>query len=511
MIRPKPVVLAIIGGFGVSPVIEGNAVRAAHLPVFLHLIETYPTVTLAASGSAVGLAEGARGSSRAGCLTIGAGRPVRDPLARIAGSDARTFAAVPAIRRAFEQAKASGGAVHVIGPVGADASDDPVEILSPLLRAASDAGIQRVFVHVVLGAGEDVRAAAASLGAASDVIRAAGNAALASVSGARYAADREHAWDRVKLAYDAMALGTPSVPADASLDDQESSGADVRPQSIGGERIRPGDACIFFSTEARDVRALATAFALPAFNGFPRAYIPNLHVVTLVEADPDLPVETAFPSSFIEGTLGEAIRNAGLRQLRIAETEGFAGVTDGLNGSSGVSPGEDRVIVPAPAVSRIERVPEMSSDAVQNRVVREIAHGRYDAVVVGLAAPACVAKTGDEQATVLACEHADRAIGKIVEATLALDGVLLLTSDHGHAEALRDPATGEVELIGSRSPVPFIVVGRAFEGLKARSGDIIGGDLALSAPSGTLADVAPTMLKILNIPVPKEMKGETLV
>jgi 2,3-bisphosphoglycerate-independent phosphoglycerate mutase len=512
MIRPKPVVLAIVSGFGVSPVIEGNALRSARLPVFSHLIETYPTVTLSADGPAVGLAEGARGSSRAGCLTIGAGRPVLDPRARIAAADAKVFANVPALRRAFDHVASSRGAVHLIGSVGDHPSDESVRILSSLLRAAEERGVPRTFVHLVFGAGEEARSARGSLVAAMDVIRGAPAAVIASVSGARFAADREHDWDRVKLAYEAMALGTPAAAsAESLLDEADPAGAEIAPHGLGGERIRSGDTCVFFSLDARDVRALATALALPAFSGFPRAYIPNLRIVTLVETDPDLPVETAFPFPFIEGTLGEAVQNAGLRQLRIAETEGFVSVTDGLNGTCVVSPGEDRVIVPGQAVSRVERVPEMSSAAVADRVVKEVAHGRYDAVIMGLVAPACVAGTGDEPATVHACEAVDRAIGKVIEATLALDGVFLLTSDHGHAEGLRDPATGKAELVGTHSPVPFVVVGRAFEGLKARSGDVIGGDVSLSAPTGTLADVAPTMLKILGLPQPKGMTGQALV
>jgi 2,3-bisphosphoglycerate-independent phosphoglycerate mutase len=362
----------------------------------------------------------------------------------------------------------------------------------------------------------------AALTAVDSLIQTAGIGKIASVSGASYALDHHRLWDRIKLAYEAIANGSPVELAGEGNREGTMSrgheGAEIHgepplplPFSIEGERVRSGDACIFFDRRAGIIRELVTAFALPTFSGFPRAYIPNLRIITLIDTDPDLPVEVAFSSALVDGTLGAALSEAGLRQLRIAETEGFVSVTAGLNGSVSASPGEDRMIIPSSTVSHFEHVPEMSSGAVADRVVKEIAHGRYDVVMVNFPAPDRVAQTGDEAATVKACEAVDRAIGRIVEATLALDGVFFLASDHGHAEAIHDLTANEADGGGTCNPVPFVIVGRAHEGLKARFGDLIGGDLTLSAPSGTLADIAPTMLEILQVPVPKEMTGKSLV
>ncbi len=512
MIRPTPVVLTIVSGFGMSPVLQGNAIKAARLPVFSHLIETYPAMTLHASGAFVGLEDNACGSSRAGCLTIGAGRPVLAPCTRLHdAATARAFGKVPALRRAGEHAQTHTGAVHLIGQF--DGQSDRVHaILSALLTAAQDWNVTRVFLHVILSdditTSDQVRECVALI---ASHVKTAGIGKIASISGSFFAGDTRHEWERVKLAYDAMANGTP-VGVPGSDSDDHHAVAGVLPCSIDGERIRPGDACIFFDQDPRQIRELVTAFALPTFNAFTRTYIPNLRIVTLVETDVDLPIETAFPTTLVEHTMGTALSDAGLRQLRIAETEGFVSVTAGLNGGISASPGEDRLIIPSPTVSRVERVPEMSSVTVADRVVKEIAYGRYDVIIAYLPAPDRVAQSGDETATIKACEAVDRAIGRIAEATLALDGILLLTSDHGNAEAINDRVKSvDGEITGTCHPVPFVVVGRAHEGLKARFGDLIGGDLSLSTPSGTLADIAPTMLGMLNVPIPKEMTGTSLV
>jgi len=512
MIRPKPVVLAIVSGFGVSPIVEGNAIRSAKLPSFSHLLETYPVVTLDASGAAVGLTDGARGTSRAGCRTIGAGRAIPDAATKIAVAVERgTMMSAPVIRREFERIRRLGGAIHLVGSIGRSGSME-ARTLSALLRDAREQGLSRVFVHAIL---RDGHAETDVLADAEATIREAGVGALASILGAEYALDRDRQWDRVRLAYEAITLGTPSQRSwmDAVRATERVSGSESAfvPVALGGDRVRPGDTVLFFDTVSAEIRELATAMALPAFSSFTRPPIANIRVVTIVEIDPDLPIETAFAPPVVEGTLGEAIASAGLRQLRIAETEGFFDLTEGVNGSSVVLPGEERLIIPGPFASRIERVPDMASAAVADCAVKEIIHGKYDVIFVGFVAPDGLARTGDEAAAAKACEAVDRALGRVAEATFALDGVLLVVADHGHAEGMRDPATGEIEPVGTRNPVPFIIAGRPYEGLKAKAGDVVGGDLALTAPAGTLADIAPTMLKILGIPAPKEMKGEAIV
>jgi len=525
MHRPKPVILAIVSGFGIGPNMDRNAVRQANLPVFRELTETYPAMTLNASGSFVGRDQGACGTAEAGHRTIGAGRALYDPISRVSADVADgTFFKHPTLRKAFKRARTHEGAVHLIGLVSEANLQSKREHLEALLAYAKREQVRRVYVHAVLDgvdampeSGRDtIRSFERTLGTL-------GIGSIASISGRSWAMDGDGRWDRIKRAYDAMALGRsmetfPS--ADAAIESSYANGVHdeafapcVIVQEGGiAATLSAGDACIFFNLRPAPERELVKAFTLPSFEPFNRPNPNGVHFVTLTEYDKDLPVDVAYPFQEYEGCLGQAISEAGMKQLRIAETERYAHVTNVFNGlRDNAFPGEDRVIVPSPNVSKYEQVPEMSTAEIANRTIKEIALGAYDVIIMNIAAPDLVAQTGNEAAAIKACEAADKGLGKVIDAALAVNGVLLLVSDHGHAEVVRDPATDEIVRTGTKNPVPFLTIGKMFEGIKAPTGDVVGGDLALTAPAGTLSDVAPTMLKILGLPAPKEMTGRPLV
>jgi 2,3-bisphosphoglycerate-independent phosphoglycerate mutase len=525
MNRPKPVVLAIVSGLGMAPATDGNAVRQAEMPVFRNLVETYPAMMLLAHGTAVGLEEEEGGTPEAGHLTIGAGRATPDPVHRISADMASgSFFRNPALKRMFAHVRNNGGRLHLIGTISEAEVHSKNRHLEALLSFAAREGVKRVFIHAILDGADALpepgRAAVRSL---ERTLRALGTGSVASLSGRSWAMRNDGRWDRIRKSYEAMALGRSDErfgSADEAIVRSYAGGVDdgelepcviLQPGNVPAV-LRAGDGCAFFNVPAAPNRELMRAFALPSFDRFERPSHAGVFFVSLTEYDKDLPVEAAYPSRSYEHCLGEVISEAGFRQFRIAETERYVHVTDFLNGMrSEPFPGEDRVIVPSPDVSRYERTPEMSAAGVANRAVKEIALGAYDAIMMNVAAPDVVACSGNEAATVAACEAADKALGKVTEAVLATGGVLLLVSDRGHAEVVRDPATDEAMRGGTRNPVPFIVAGKRFEGLKAPQGDAVGGDLALTAPAGTLADVAPTMLKILGLAAPKEMTGRPLV
>ena len=260
------------------------------------------------------------------------------------------------------------------------------------------------------------------------------------------------------------------------------------------------------------MRQIVKAFTIPKFDGFERTLIPDLKVVTMAEYEPNLPVTVAFQPEKIKLTLAEVISNAGLKQLHIAETEKYAHVTFFLNGMR-EEPflREDRVIIPSPKVSSYDTAPEMSAQKITDRVLKEIENDSYDFIVVNFANPDMVAHTGNFEATVKANEVTDGCLSKIVKAAVSRGGVVFVTADHGNAEELKNLRTGEIDKEHATNPVPFLLIGKMFEGRASVAGEIPEGDLSLSPPVGMLADVAPTILTVLGIPQPPEMGGAPLV
>ncbi|HWQ99341.1 MAG TPA: 2,3-bisphosphoglycerate-independent phosphoglycerate mutase [Candidatus Methylomirabilis sp.] len=525
MPRPKPVILVVIDGFGVAPSIDGNAVREARMPVMQRLIESYPAMTVQSSGMAVGLSWGEMGNSEVGHITIGAGRVFYQSLPRVnVAIENGEFFNNPVFVKAAEHVRKSGGTLHLMGLVSQGGVHAQQEHLYALLDFCNRQKITNVAVQAFLDGRDTIYNSA--LGFVEELeakMKELKVGKIATLSGRYWAMDRDNRWDRVQKAYDAIALGTSEQTFETARDaiqasyaknvfDEEFVPSVIMKDGKPVATVKDGDVVIFFNFRPDRARQLAKAFVLPTFDKFSRTKVSNLLFATLMEYEKDLPVEVAYPPQIVETCLARVLSDAGLKQLHIAETEKYAHVTFFMNGMREAEfPGEDRVIIPSPPVSSYDKAPEMSALSVAERVVKEIAEAKYDAIILNFANPDMVGHTGNEPATVAGCEAVDKALGRIVDAALAVGGVILITADHGNAEEVKNLTTGEIDKEHSTNPVPFLIVGKQFEGMKAPVGDIIGGDLSMTQPVGMLADVAPTMLKIMELQQPDDMTGRSLI
>ena len=524
MSRPKPVVLMIIDGFGIAPASEGNAITRANMPVFKRLVESYPAMTVQGSGGAVGLSWGEMGNSEVGHLTIGAGRVFYQTFPRInLAIETGEFFQNPALKKAIAHAKKNNSKLHLMGLVSAGNVHAAQDHLHALLDLCEKESFSEVYIHAFLDGRDTLyNSAEGFIEELQKKCAASKRGTVASLAGRFYAMDRDNRWDRIELAYNAMTQGTgpqatdPVAALEASyqkniFDEQ------VVPTVITREGkpvacIQENDAVIFFNFRPDRARELAKAFVLPGFEKFQRPYLKNVCFVTMAEYEKGLPVEIAFPPQLIESCLARVISDAGLRQLHIAETEKYAHVTFFLNGmKEDAFPGEDRVIIPSPQVSSYDQEPAMSALQIADRVVKEVVANTYDFIVLNLANPDMVGHTGNLDATILACETTDKVIGLIADAVLAVNGAVVITADHGNAEEVKNLVTGEMDKEHSTNPVPLLIIQKELEGIRAPSGDVIGGDLSLIPPVGMLADVAPTVCHLLEIAPSPDMTGQSLL
>lgn len=525
MARPKPVVLLVIDGFGVAPPAEGNAITGARMPNYIHYVESYPAMTVLASGSSVGLSWGEMGNSEVGHLTIGAGRIFFQSLPRINLSiENGEFFSNKTFLQAIEHAKKTGGSLHLMGlvsPGNVHASDAQCKSLLELCKQQK---FTRVFVHALLDGRDAIfNSGIGFIQELEEKMAELKVGKIATIAGRFFAMDRDNRWDRVQKAYEAMVDGKADVHATSAHDAiQQSYDAKVYDEQIvptviekGGVpvgKIASGDSVIFFNFRPDRARELTKAFVLPSFDKFPREALKDLFFVTMTEYEKDLPVSVAFPPQAIENCMAKIVSEGGLKQLHIAETEKYAHVTFFMNGMIEQEfPGEDRVIIPSPRVSTYDKAPEMSVIPIAERIVQEVGKNAYDLIIANFASPDMVGHTGDEEATIKANETVDKALGLVVNAVLASNGVCIITADHGNAEEVKNLVTSQIDKEHSTNPVPFIIIGKQFEGVRAPVGDVVGGDLSLTTPVGMLADTAPTILKLLELPQPPEMTGRSLI
>jgi len=514
----------ILDGFGVAPDSDGNAVTRANMPRWRELVRKYPSMTLRASGEEVGLSWGEMGNSEVGHLAIGAGRVYYQLFPRINRDIVSgDFFKNPAFLKAAEHVRKNQSALHLIGLVSGGRVHAMDEHCHALLRFAKQQGIDRVFVHAILDGRDTVYNAGIDfIATLQEKMREIGVGKIASMSGRYFAMDRDNRWDREEKAYNAMAKGEgekATDPIQALKDsylkevyDEQFPPTVVEENGVPVATIRDGDAAIFFNFRPDRARELTKAFVLPEFDKFPRVEIRDLLFVTMAEYEAGLPVEVAYLPEKIEHCLAKTISDAGLKQLHIAETEKYAHVTFFLNGTyEHPFPGEDRAIIPSPPVASYDQAPEMSALAITDRVVRDIRAGTYDLIVMNYANPDMVAHTGDFNATVKAHEEVDACLGRIVDAVLAAGGVLFITADHGNSEELKNLRTGDIDKEHATNPVPFVIVGKQFEGRPSLAGEAPDNDLSLLSPVGMLADVAPTILSVLGISQPPEMTGTPLL
>jgi 2,3-bisphosphoglycerate-independent phosphoglycerate mutase len=464
------------------------------------------------------------GNSEVGHLALGAGRVYYQTLPRIGKAiDDETFYGNEAFLEASSFVKASGGTLHLIGLVSAGRVHSMDDHLFALLQFAKLQKLKDVAVHAILDGRDTVYNSGLDfITKLQDKIKKLKVGRIASLSGRYYAMDRDNRWDRTQKTYDAIVLGKGlniEDPIDAikesyakEIFDEEFEPSVVTSRGEPLAKVKEGDAVIFFNFRSDRMRQIVKAFTLPSFDQFERAYVPNIFVVGMVEYEKNLPIKIAFPPEVISNTLSDVIASNGLKQLHIAETEKYAHVTFFFNGTKEAKLiGEERVIIPSPKVSKYDETPAMSTVELTNRLIKEIKDDKYDFIVANFANPDMVAHTGNFDATVKANEADDVEIGRVVEAVLARGGVLFITADHGNAEEISNIVSGQIDKEHSTNPVPLIIVGKRFEGQPSPTGEIPNGDLSLVPPVGMLADVAPTILKTLDLEIPSEMTGQPLI
>lgn len=503
--RPRPVVLAILDGFGYTESTEHNAIHAARTPHWDRLLREYPHSWVDTSGIAVGLPSGQMGNSEVGHLNLGAGRVIYQDVTRISKAIADgEFATNAALLAAIDAAIRNDGVLHVIGLLSPGGVHSLDEHLFAMVRLAVSRGA-KVRVHALLD-GRDMppRSALASLAGMDAVCREAGDARIVSMVGRYFAMDRDQRWDRVQQAFELIAAARGAFHADnaaAALEAAYARGENdefVKATVIGEPApMQDGDSVVFMNFRADRARELTQAFMQEDFAGFDRTVRPRLArftCLTQYHADFGLPV--AFPPSRPENVLGEYLAHLGLRQLRIAETEKYAHVTFFFNGGEETPyPGEDRVLVPSPRVATYDLKPEMSAREVTDRLVDAIASGHYDFIVVNYANADMVGHTGRFDAAIAAVEALDECLGRLAAAVQDAGGELLVTADHGNVEQMYDAGTGQAHTAHTTNLVPLLYVGREAE----------------LTPGGALSDIAPTVLALMGIDVPAEMTGSTLV
>ncbi|MDD5251069.1 MAG: 2,3-bisphosphoglycerate-independent phosphoglycerate mutase [Patescibacteria group bacterium] len=523
--KPKPVLLLICDGWGVAPPGEGNPVEAANTPVFDELIRTYPTVTVRASGEAVGLSWGEMGNSEVGHLTIGAGKIFYQSLPRInMAIQTGSFFKNEVFLGAVEQCKKNDSTFHVMGivsPGGVHGSD---EHIYSLVQLAAQNGIKKIAVHAFLDGRDSIfNSGIEFVRNLQSRMEQLGSGRIADLSGRFWAMDRDNRWDRVEKAYNAITgKGADKTHEDPVKAIEESYANKVYDEEFvptiitaGGQPVAPvrdGDALIFANFRPDRARQIAQAFCVPDFSKFAREPIKDLYFATMMQYEKGTPAHVAYPPEMVETCLAKVVSDAGLKQLHIAETEKYAHVTFFMNGMREEPlPGEERVIIPSPRVSSYDQAPAMSTPKLTDRIIKEIQDQKFDLIICNFANADMVGHTGKFEPTKQGVEVIDQCLGRLVPALLEAGGVMVMTADHGNGEEVLNLQTGEIDKEHSTNPVPFLVVGREFQGQASPSGETVGGDLSIMPPVGMLADTAPTVLKLLGVPQPAEMTGCPLI
>jgi 2,3-bisphosphoglycerate-independent phosphoglycerate mutase len=514
--RPsRLVVLVILDGWGLEPPSPGNAVELARTPIFDRLRERYPHTTLKTSGNDVGLPQGQMGNSEVGHLNLGAGFVVYQSITRIDLSiERREFLVNPALVQAATVAREAGRPLHLIGLVSDGGVHSHIRHLDALLALAQRERVADVAIHAILDGrdtsptgGVDYLRAAQAMAARHRAGR------VVSVVGRYYAMDRDRRWERIRLAYDLLTNGT-GEQADDPLDavaahyDRGVTDEFMPPITVHGRDepptvIRDGDAVIFFNFRADRARQLSQALIGPLIDGSPLDPPPSrLTFVMMTDYAAYLPGLVAFPAIDVTYPIARVLSEAGLRQFHTAETEKYAHVTYFFNGGREEPfEGEERTLVPSPKVATYDLQPEMSAAGVGDAAVEAIATGEYAFVIINFANPDMVGHTGVLSAAIAAVEAVDAQLGRVVEATLAMGGAVLVTADHGNAEQMLVPGTNQPMTAHTTNPVELILVTTDSEPHRN----------AALRDDGRLADVAPTVLELLQIAPPTEMTGVSLL
>lgn len=508
----KPLLLMILDGWGYSPALKGNAIAQAQKPNFERIIQSYPHTLIQASGEEVGLPAGQMGNSEVGHLNIGAGRVVYQELTRISKA-IRTgkFAKNPVLNQAMNRIKDGPGALHLMGLLSDGGVHSHIEHLFALLEMAKGIGVKKVFIHTFLD-GRDVLPQSAkvymtNLNAKCEEL---GLGKVATVMGRYYIMDRDQRWERVEKGYRALVDGeglkAPNSFAaieksyDVRITDEfiePTVMIDDEGNPIG--RIQESDSVIFFNFRSDRARQISHSIVDEEFAAFERSKRLEIHYVCMTEYDVTIQAPVAFLPQNLENTLGEVLAQHHGKQLRIAETEKYAHVTFFFNGGvEDPCPGEERCLIPSPKVATYNLKPEMSAPRITEELLKRLNSETYDIIILNFANSDMVGHTGEFAASIKAVEAVDECIGKIVPEILKRGGTVLITADHGNAEAKIDLESGQPLTAHTKNPVPFILVDDRLKDRKLRE-------------DGALRDVAPTVLELMEIPQPVEMTGKSLI
>ena len=518
MPAPVPIILAILDGWGLGDPTSTNAVFVADTPNMDQLRRDFPQTALIAHNGMVGLPEGQMGNSEVGHLNIGAGRIVYQDFTRISRAvELGEFAANPVFNEVMDGVRTAGTRLHLCGLLSDGGVHSHIRHLIALIEMAGAKGVGEVLIHCFMD-GRDTPPSS-GLGYMEELagaIARIGQGRVATVAGRFWAMDRDKRWDRVHKAWDAMVCGQGVPAADAvqavrEAYDRGETDEFIQPTvlvdaGVPVGRIADGDAVIFFNFRADRVRELCHAFGDASFSGFEVSHRPQLlQLATMTEYEADFTFPVAFPPVSLTRILGEEVSRHGRRQLRIAETEKYAHVTYFFNGGLEVPfAGEDRILISSPRdVATYDLKPQMSAIEVTDALLQALAAHEgagtpYDLVILNFANGDMVGHTGVMAAAVAACETVDRCVGRIYQFVRERGGVMLITADHGNAEKMVDPQTGGPYTAHTLNPVPFLLVGEAYRNRTLRSG-------------GALKDIAPTILTLMDLPIPIEMEGESLL
>ena len=506
----KPIVLVILDGYGYREDQQDNAIALANKPNMDNLIKTCPNTLIDASSMEVGLPFGQMGNSEVGHTNIGAGRIVYQDLTRVSKDIMEgEFAKNLVLTQAIDDTIAQGKAVHIMGLVSEGGVHSHEEHIMAMVELAATRGAEKIYLHAFLdGRDTPPRSAERSLQVFEDKFKALGKGRIASLIGRYYAMDRDNRWDRVEQAYNLLteangaftyATAVEGLQAAYARDENDEF---VKPtviceQDEAPAKMEDGDSLIFMNFRADRAREISRAFINKDFDGFQRHRVINFsHFVSLTEYATDIKSEVAYAPEELTNTLGEWLAKNNKTQLRISETEKYAHVTFFFNG--GVEQpfeNEDRILINSPQVATYDLQPEMSSGELTDKLTAAIESQKYDVIICNYPNGDMVGHTGIFEAAVKAVEALDECIGRVVESVNKVSGQLLITADHGNAEKMRDDETGQAHTAHTNLPVPLIYVGS--KKVKAISG-------------GKLSDLAPSILTLIDMPIPDEMTGKPL-
>ncbi|MCS2151595.1 2,3-bisphosphoglycerate-independent phosphoglycerate mutase [Scandinavium goeteborgense] len=508
-VTKKPMVLVILDGYGYREDQQDNAIFDAKTPVMDALWAKRPHTLIDASGLEVGLPDRQMGNSEVGHVNLGAGRIVYQDLTRLdVEIKERTFFENSVLAGAVDKAVAAGKAVHIMGLLSAGGVHSHEDHILAMVELAAQRGAEKIYLHAFLdGRDTPPRSAKPTLQRFEEKFAELGKGRVASIIGRYFAMDRDNRWDRVEQAYDLMTLAKGEFQTDTAVAGLEAAYARdendefvkatvIRAEGQADAAMEDGDALIFMNFRADRAREITRAFVNADFDGFARKKVVNLDYIMLTEYAADIKAPCAYPPTSLANTFGEWMAKKDKTQLRISETEKYAHVTFFFNG--GVEDpfvGEERILINSPKVATYDLQPEMSSAELTEKLVDAIKGGKYDTIICNYPNGDMVGHTGVMEAAVQAIEALDNCIAEVTAAVESVGGQLLITADHGNAEQMRDPATGQAHTAHTNLPVPLIYVG---------------GKAVKAVDGGKLSDIAPTMLSLMGMEIPEEMTGKPL-